>query len=136
MPDFSQFGQLKTAIKVLPTKPRPCCSTLQKEPATALSHRGVMVNSHLQHPQAAIRTAKTGMRGGRGSYTIKQFENRPKLQIPASEIRPEVPVLSFPALFSSLRAWKRVMPGKNGSQSSVLKRQSWNFCELTYKTVH
>jgi len=62
-----------------------------------------------------------------------QIENRPQVQISDSEIRTQISVLSSPALTSSLQAQKGVMPGKNGSQASILQRQSWNFHKLTLK---
>lgn len=132
--DFSEFGQPETAIKVLLMKSRLCCST--PELVTAPLHSGVMVNSDPQGSKAATQTAKTGICGARGIYITVQLENRPKLQISASKIRTQIPGLSFPDLSSSLQAWKGVMPWRNGSQSSVLQRQSWNFYELTYKTIH
>lgn len=87
-------------------------STAETELGTALLHRGMMANSDLQHPQATIQGAKAGSWGEGGSYKTVQFENRHKLQVSASKSRIQIPVLSFPALSSSLQVWKGGNAGK------------------------
>lgn len=116
-PDFAEFGQHKTSPELLPPKPRLCCSTAAETELLAALTRGC----HGKFTSPALTSCYTK---SKGRYKTGQLENRPKLQISAAEIGTQIVVLSFPALSSSLQAWKGATPGKKMDPNPVFYKDN------------
>lgn len=126
------------AIKVLLTKPRLCCSTLlQKQSWERLSYTGAWWQIQISNTHKLLYREQRQAAGEKEAATRQcnlKIGTNCRFQLPKAGFRfQSSPSLLFPA---PCKFGKGVMLGKNGSQSTVLQRQSCNFYELTYKTIH